>query len=162
LADHLQHFRRHGKVASFLCVRPNLSYHVVSLDAKEDLVSGIHAINNGEMRINGGYFIFQKKIFDYLGAKEELVLEPFQRLIEKKQLIGYGYNGFWAGMDTFKDKEQLEDLWGSGTAPWHVWKDNGVGPEDAKLPAPVPVVEFVDRRSSVGNGITGPRKVGRT
>jgi glucose-1-phosphate cytidylyltransferase len=91
------------------------------------LVSGIHAINNGSVRINGGYFVFKKKIFDYIRENEELVNEPFHRLLEEKQLIGYPYDGFWAGMDTFKDKQQLESLWGSGTAPWEVWKTNGNG-----------------------------------
>jgi glucose-1-phosphate cytidylyltransferase len=129
--DHLKHFREQGKIASFLCVRPNLSYHVVSLDEGGSNVSG-------------------------LGPGEELVLEPFQRLIDEKQLAGYAYDGFWAGMDTFKDKEQLETLWGSGQAPWHVWRD---GKEEQKRPAPAPVAEFVDRRSSMSNGITGTRRV---
>jgi glucose-1-phosphate cytidylyltransferase len=128
LPKQLEHFHEHGRIASFLCVRPNLSYHMVSLEeGNGSLVSGIHAINNGSVRINGGYFIFNKKIFDYIGEKEELVNEPFHRLLEEKQLIGYPYDGFWAGMDTFKDKQQLENLWGSGTAPWEVWKANGNG-----------------------------------
>ena len=132
LPEQLEHFHEQGKVASFLCVRPNLSYHMVSLEeGNGSLVSGIHAINNGSVRINGGYFIFKKKIFDYIGQKEELVNEPFHRLIEEKQLIGYPYDGFWAGMDTFKDKQQLETLWGSGTAPWEVWKANGNGRQEA-------------------------------
>ena len=63
------------------------------------------------VRINGGFFVFKKKIFDYIREKEELVNEPFHRLIEEKQLIGYRYDGFWAGMDTFKDKQELESLW---------------------------------------------------
>jgi glucose-1-phosphate cytidylyltransferase len=159
LPEHLKHFREQGKIASFLCVRPNLSYHVVSLDAQGDMVSGIHPINNGSMLINGGYFIFKKEIFNYLQPREELVLEPFQRLIDEKQLAGYAYDGFWAGMDTFKDKEQLESLWGNGEAPWHVWRENKNGREEQKRPAPVPVAEFVDRRSAVGNGITGTRRV---
>jgi glucose-1-phosphate cytidylyltransferase len=162
LPEHLDHFREHGKIASFLCVRPNLSYHVVSLDSDDSHVAGIHAINNGSMRINGGYFIFRKEIFDYLGPKEELVLEPFQRLIEEKQLIGYSYDGFWAGMDTFKDREQLENLWGSGIAPWHVWKNNGGGTDSAHAAAPAPVAEFLDRRRAMGNGVSGPVKVARS
>jgi glucose-1-phosphate cytidylyltransferase len=128
LPQQLEHFHEQGKIASFLCVRPNLSYHMVSLEAGNgSLVSGIHAISNGSVRINGGYFIFKKQIFDYIGQKEELVSEPFHRLVEEKQLIGYPYDGFWAGMDTFKDKQQLESLWGGGTAPWEVWKANANG-----------------------------------
>jgi len=128
LPEQLAHFHEQGKIASFLCVRPNLSYHMVSLeDGDGNLVSGIHAINNGAVRINGGFFIFKKRIFDYIGPKEELVIEPFQRLIHERQLIGYRHDGFWAGMDTFKDKQQLDSLWGSGIAPWEVWKVNGNG-----------------------------------
>jgi len=125
LPKQLEHFRQHGKLASFLCVRPNLSYHLVALQDGTSLVAGIHAINNGNVRINGGYFIFKKQIFDYIGEKEELVAEPFNRLLQEKQLIGYTYDGFWASMDTFKDKQHLEDLYARGVAPWEVWKTNG-------------------------------------
>jgi glucose-1-phosphate cytidylyltransferase len=54
-----------------------------------------------------------------------LISEPFQRLVQERQLIGYLYDGFWTSMDTFKDKQQLENLWGSGAAPWEVWRGNG-------------------------------------
>jgi glucose-1-phosphate cytidylyltransferase len=128
LPQQLDHFHRQGKIASFMCVRPNLSYHLVSLDeGNGSLVSDIHAINNGNVRINGGFFIFKKKIFEYIREKEELVIEPFHRLLAEKQLIGYPYDGFWASMDTFKDKQQLEGLCSGGAAPWEVWKSNGNG-----------------------------------
>ena len=126
LPQQLEHFHQQDKIASFLCVRPNLSYHLVSLEqGNGSLVSGIHAIDNGSVRINGGFFIFKKKIFEYMRDKEELVIEPFHRLVAEKQLIGYPYDGFWASMDTFKDKQQLESLYASGAAPWEVWKTNG-------------------------------------
>lgn len=129
LSEQLAHFHRHGKIASFLCVRPNLSYHLVSLqEGNGNLVSRFQAINNGTVRINGGFFIFKKKIFDYIREREELVNEPFQRLVDEQQLVGYPYDGFWASMDTFKDKQQLEGLLASGTAPWEVWKFDGKGP----------------------------------
>jgi glucose-1-phosphate cytidylyltransferase len=128
LPQQLQHFHEQDKVASFLCVRPNLSYHMVSLQqGNGSLVSEIRAINDGNLRINGGYFVFKKKIFDYMREKEELVIEPFHRLVAEKQLIGYPYDGFWASMDTFKDKQQLESLYAGGGAPWEVWKTNGNG-----------------------------------
>jgi glucose-1-phosphate cytidylyltransferase len=128
LPQQLEHFHDQDKVASFLCVRPNLSYHMVSLQqGNGSLVSEIRAINDGNVRINGGYFIFKKKIFEYMRGKEELVIEPFHRLVAEKQLIGYPYDGFWASMDTFKDKQQLESLCATGIAPWEVWKANGNG-----------------------------------
>lgn len=124
----LEHFHQHDKVASFLCVRPSVSYHMVSLQEGDgSLVSGIQAMNNGTVRINGGFFVFKKEIFNYIRDKEELVGEPFQRLVEKKELIGYQYDGFWKSMDTFKDKQHLESLYIGGMAPWQVWKSNGNG-----------------------------------
>jgi glucose-1-phosphate cytidylyltransferase len=128
LPQQLAHFRKQDKIAGFLCVRPNLSYHMVSLrEGNGNLVSGIHAINNGSIRINGGFFIFKQKIFEYIREKEELVAEPFQRLTEEEQLVGYPYDGFWESMDTFKDKQHLESLCIAGIAPWEVWKKNGNG-----------------------------------
>jgi glucose-1-phosphate cytidylyltransferase len=127
LPSQLQEFREQNKVASFLCVLPNLTYHMVSLKEGSNLVSSIDSIANGSVRINGGYFIFRKEIFEYIREHEELVLEPFQRLMAEDQLIGYPYNGFWAGMDTFKDRQWLESMWSDGTAPWDVWNNAGTG-----------------------------------
>jgi glucose-1-phosphate cytidylyltransferase len=126
LEEQINHFHQQNKTASFLCVRPNLSYHTVSIaQGNGSLVRDIHPINNGDLRINGGFFIFKKQIFDYILEKEELVIEPFHRLLKEKQLIGYAYDGFWESMDTFKDRQHLESLASSGLAPWEVWKNNG-------------------------------------
>jgi len=136
LPEQLDHFHKHDKVASFLAVRPSLSYHMVSIQEGEgNLVSGIRAINNGSVRINGGFFIFKTKIFDYIREREELVNGPFLRLIDEQQLIGYPYDGYWASMDTFKDKQELDGQWGTGLAPWEVWKNN----RQKKSGAPVAV-----------------------
>jgi len=125
---HLPHlietFLQQNKAGSFVSVRPNLSYHLVSAQA-DGLVRGVCEISRSDLRINGGYFIFRKEIFQYIREREELVQEPFQRLIEKKQLIAYPYDGFFASMDTFKDKQTLDDLYNTGKAPWEVWKVNG-------------------------------------
>jgi glucose-1-phosphate cytidylyltransferase len=120
----IEYFQEHGKIANFVSPRPNLSYHAVSVNG-DGLVDGITAITNTNLRINGGYFLFQRAIFDYLQDGEELVLEPFQRLIAAKQLMAYPYDGFFASMDTFKDRQQLEDLYARGKAPWEVWRTHG-------------------------------------
>jgi len=121
LNDHIDHFKRRNRVASFLSVKPNLSYHIVSMK-DHNLVDAMQPFKKCDVRINGGYFIFKKEIFNYIRDGEELVLEPFYRLIEKEQLSAYEFDGFWAGMDTFKDKQILEELHGQGNAPWEVWK----------------------------------------
>ncbi|MBW8889562.1 MAG: glucose-1-phosphate cytidylyltransferase, partial [Fibrobacteres bacterium] len=66
------------------------------------------------------------EIFDHIKPGEELVHEPFQRLIAKGELTAYHHNGFWGCMDTFKDKQQLDDLYAKGDAPWEVWKKSAL------------------------------------
>ena len=65
--------------------------------------------------------MIRKEIFHYIRPGEDLVDEPFQRLIEAGELITIKHEGFWACMDTFKERQQLEDLWSKGAAPWQVW-----------------------------------------
>jgi glucose-1-phosphate cytidylyltransferase len=110
-----------NKTAAFLCVRPSLSCHHVSMD-KAGLVQEIKAMGQSEILINGGYFVFKRSIFDYIKDGEELVREPFSRLIEKRDLLGYPYEGFWKSMDTFKEKQELDDMYSDGIAPWQLWK----------------------------------------
>ena len=117
----IEQFQRGGKIGNFVSVRPNLSYHAV-LAGDDGLVNEITAITKTNLRINGGYFMFQRAIFDHICDGEELVQEPFQRLIAAKQLMAYAYDGFFASMDTFKDKQHLEDLYAHGKAPWEVWR----------------------------------------
>ena len=121
LPDLVSFSRRSNKVATFVSAKPNLSYHVVSADP-DGIVTEIKAIKESSLRINSGFFVFKRNIFDYIRNGEELVLEPFQRLIEEKGLMAYPYDGFYASMDTFKDKQQLDDLYARGDAPWEVWR----------------------------------------
>lgn len=121
LPAQIDQFQRHGKVASFLCVKPHLSYHFVSTD-KHGLVESISDVSQSRLRINGGYFIFKKDIFNYIHDGEELLSEPFQRLTKERNLAAHKYDGFWVTMDTFKDKQMLDDLYSRGNAPWEVWK----------------------------------------
>jgi glucose-1-phosphate cytidylyltransferase len=121
LAEYIDHFLKRDKVGSFLAVTPSQSYHVVSING--DLASGIRPIAESGLLINGGFFVFRSEIFNYMREGEELVVQPFQRLIQKQQLLAYKYEGYWGCMDTFKDKQQLDDLYSRGEAPWEVWKD---------------------------------------
>jgi glucose-1-phosphate cytidylyltransferase len=120
LNDQIDQFRRGGKIASFVCVRPNLSFHFITLNS-DGVVKSINDVFHSDIRVNGGYFIFRKDIFQYIKEGEELLYEPFQRLLEREQLLAYKYDGFWAAMDNFKDKQMLDDLFVRGPAPWQVW-----------------------------------------
>ena len=83
-----------------------------------DTVERFRSNQESEIWINGGYFIFRKEIFDYIRDGEELVLEPFNRLIEDGQLIAYKYEGFWRAMDTLRDRQVLEEMVERGEMPW--------------------------------------------
>ena len=124
IPSQLEHFHSQQAVASFVCVRPNLSYHFVSYDA-DNRVTGIRDIGTQGVRINGGFFIFRQEIFDCINPGEELVEEPFERLCRQRRLLVYPYDGFWSSMDTFKDKQRFEDLYAKGAAPWMIWNKNG-------------------------------------
>jgi len=117
----IDYFYENRKIAGFLCVKPTQSFHVVSMK-DNGMVSAIQHVAQSDIWINGGYFIFRKEIFKYINEGEELVQEPFSRLSEMEELMAYKYEGFWACMDTFKDKQQLDDLYAHGHAPWEVWK----------------------------------------
>jgi len=121
LDEHVDNFMREGKIASFVSVRPNLSFHVVQTDDR-GRVTSIEDIAKSHLRINGGFFIFKREIFDYMRDGEELVNEPFQRLLQRDELLAYRYDGFWQAMDTFKDRQGLEQRYSAGDAPWEVWK----------------------------------------
>jgi len=120
LPKYIEHFRQRRKVGSFVCVKPSQTFHVVQME--DDVVTDIQHAAHAGLWMNGGFFIFRNDIFRYMQDGEELVVEPFQRLIAKGQLIAHKYEGFWACMDTFKEKQQLEDLYTRGDAPWEVWK----------------------------------------
>jgi glucose-1-phosphate cytidylyltransferase len=118
---YLDFARKQDAVATFVSVRPSLSYHVVRT-APGGLVTDIKELTRSDIRINGGLFVLKTDIFKDLGPGEELVSQPFQRLIQKRQLAAYEYDGYFGAMDTFKDKQQLDDLYERGDAPWEVWK----------------------------------------
>lgn len=126
LTEAVEKFYSTDKIASFLSVRPSQTFHLIYTQPN-GIVTQIKDVNEANLRSNGGYFIFKNEIFDYfdyINEKEELVHEPFQRLISIKQLFAYEYNGFWACMDTFKEKQPLEDMFSLGNAPWEIWKHN--------------------------------------
>jgi len=117
----VENFKNLGCVATFLSAPPNLSYHIVDT-GDGGVVREIREMTRSNLRINSGYFAFRRKIFDYIRPGEELVREPFQRLIAEKQLMAHEHKGFFLAMDTFKDRQQMEDHLSSGVAPWEIWK----------------------------------------
>jgi glucose-1-phosphate cytidylyltransferase len=81
-------------------------------------VQAFRPSNRSNIWINGGYFIMRPEVFDYMREGEELVLEPFNRLIADDQLLAYRHDSFWLPMDTLRDRQVLEDLVEQGQMPW--------------------------------------------
>jgi glucose-1-phosphate cytidylyltransferase len=133
----IDEFVESGKVGTFLCAPPSQTFHVVTLD-KNNLVENIKYVRDAEILVNAGYFVFKRELFDYLNMGEELVMEPFQRLIAKGLLQGFRYDRFWA-MDTFKEQQELSDMFNQGKAPWEVWKTAAI--EKPMLHTHMPVVK---------------------
>ena len=125
LDDMIDYFKKSDKIACFLTIRPPLTYHLVNIGSDGDVREFVSS-DRSDIWINGGYFIFKPAIFDYMQPGEELVLEPFNRLIKDNQLITYKHEGFWRSMDTLRDRQMLEDLVEKGDMPWVV-KGNGGG-----------------------------------
>jgi len=116
----IESFERSANIACFVSVKPRASFHLI--DAGPDgVVNSIAHVAKSGARINGGYMVLRQEVFNYLHDGEELVEEPFQRLIDEGKLMAYPHDGYWACMDTFKEKQDLEDLFGRGNAPWAVW-----------------------------------------
>jgi glucose-1-phosphate cytidylyltransferase len=120
LSEMVEQFRASNAIASLLLVQPTASFDIVRSGA-DGRISEVAALSRSDIWINGGYFVMRKEMFDYIEPGDELVRRPFQRLIERGALMGYRCKSFWQCLDTFKDKQSLEEL-NQTTAPWKVWR----------------------------------------
>jgi len=99
-----------------MCVRPAAQFHIVSFEG--DRIAGIRAAADAGLWLNGGFFAFRQEVFDYLRPGEDLVDHALNRMIAEDRVLPYLYDGFWAPMDTLKDKQLLESLYEQGEPPW--------------------------------------------
>jgi len=121
LPDQIAFARRRRAVATFLSVKPNLSYHAVTAD-RHGVVTQVRPFADTDLRVNGGFFVLRQEIFGFLGPGEDLVQQPFQRLMRLRQLAAYSYDGFWLAVDTAKDKQRIDEIVAAGAPPWLVWR----------------------------------------
>jgi glucose-1-phosphate cytidylyltransferase len=121
-------FQRSKALASFVVVRSSQSFHAVQFDP-DGQVSQMGAMQDQALWINGGFFVLNRAIFDHINEGEELVEEPFGRLIAKQSLRAFRWDGFWQCMDTFKDKIAFDRMDARGACPWKLWHKTGaLGP----------------------------------
>jgi glucose-1-phosphate cytidylyltransferase len=135
--DLIQEFERSDAVASLLAVKPQDSFHVVEID-DGDLVTGLTAVADMSMRINGGYFILRQGIFKYLNEGDDLVMDGCVRAAEDGRMRAVRYDGFWAPMDTLKERTALEEQYRRGVSPWALWRDRPLEPGRTITPVEMP------------------------
>ena len=109
------------QVGSLVAVPPPDSFHVVGFGA-DGSMTGIAPVGGMDMWINGGFFVLRQGIFDYLGPDEDLVTDACVRAAAAGRFTANRYTGFWASMDTLKERAYLEELHASGAAPWELWR----------------------------------------
>jgi glucose-1-phosphate cytidylyltransferase len=123
LPSMLETFQKSDAVASLLLVQPTGSFDIVNV-GQAGQVTGTCPLTRSDIWINGGFFAMRREILVDIQPGDDLLPGPFHRLIQKQALMAYKYTGFWQCMDTFKDKQRLEDL-NQGSAPWKVWNHFG-------------------------------------
>ncbi len=127
LPQMIEDFSRRDSYASFLSVQPRSSSMDTVQLCEDGLVRAIKCMKESNIWVNGGYFVLRKDVFRYLKPGEEFVYEPMKRMIAEGKVWSPRYEGFWQCMDTFKDKQSLDELEASGSAPWCVWKNSCAG-----------------------------------
>ena len=118
----LEFHRRHGKYATITSVQPSGRFGALRLDEHDNVISFLEKPRGDGASINGGFFVLEPQIFDYIQGDETLwEKEPLENLARDGQLAAYRHGGFWKAMDTLRDKRELENLWNSGRAAWKIW-----------------------------------------
>jgi glucose-1-phosphate cytidylyltransferase len=136
--DLIEEFRKTDAVGQLLAVKPQDSFHVVDIVAGST-VTGLTPVADMAMRINGGYFVLRQGIFDYLEEGEDLVMDACIRAAKDGRMRAAVYDGFWAPMDTVKERSALEAQYRQGNSPWAVWRTHPV-----ELGRPVIPVQQID------------------
>lgn len=121
ITDLLQFHKQSGKLATLTAVQPLGRFGALELH-NEQVTRFVEKPITENGWINGGFFVLQPEVLSLIDGDETFFeLEPLQRLVAKQQLAAFQHEGFWQPMDTLREKIQLESLWDSGNAPWHVW-----------------------------------------
>lgn len=110
----------HGRIATVTAVHPQANFGFLQLN-DAGFVTNFQEKPVLDEWINGGFFVFNRRIFDYLGADTTLEREPLEKLARESQLVAYQHTGFWKCMDTYKDNLEFNQLWETKKAAWRVW-----------------------------------------
>jgi len=119
----VRNHEKSGKAVTLTAVQPTGRFGSIEMDEKGAVQSFKEKPDGDNAWINGGFFIMEPGVFDYLTEGDATILErkPLERLAETGQLNAYKHHGFWRPMDTLRDKNEINDMWAKKTAPWALW-----------------------------------------
>lgn len=116
--------KKSGKLATLTAINAGQRFGVLEINSNNNIEAFREKSTTDGALINGGYMVLEPKVFDYIeGDSTVFEKEPLEKLAKENQLMAYKHEGFWKCMDTLRDKNQLEEMWNSGHAPWKVWED---------------------------------------
>lgn len=124
ISNLIEFHEKNNKVATLTAVKPAGRFGVLAIAADNKTVNDFQEKPSGDGNyVNGGFFVFSQKIFDYIPDGDQIFLEqePLKNLAENSQLVSFKHDGFWYAMDTQRDKIHLENLWQQNKAPWKIW-----------------------------------------
>jgi glucose-1-phosphate cytidylyltransferase len=122
LQELLAYHRSHGRLATVTVVHPYSNFGLLELDTRGAVTAFREKPRMTEW-VNGGFFVFERAVFDYLSSDSVLEREPLERLAREGQLMAYRHSGFWACLDTYKDHVVLNQMWDAGQAEWRIWQE---------------------------------------
>lgn len=116
--------KKNGKIATITAINPGQRFGILDINSNNQVENFREKNNIDGSFINGGYMVLEPEIFNYIDGDETIFeKEPLENLAKSGQLMAYKHEGFWKCMDTLRDKNQLEEMWNKGQAPWKVWED---------------------------------------
>jgi len=115
--------KSHGKIATVTGISPTSRFGELKFEGDQVQAFYEKPKDGGKSLINGGFFIFNREVFDFLTPDDDCDLEigPLEEIAQKGELMVYKHSGFWACMDTLRDMEYLNKLWAEGKAEWKIW-----------------------------------------
>jgi glucose-1-phosphate cytidylyltransferase len=116
----LEFHKSHGKIATVTAVQPTSRFGTLEIDTSKQ-VKNFSEKPKSEQWINGGFFVFEPRIFEYLNSESTLEKEPLENLAKNNELMAFQHTGFWQPMDTYRETQELNDMWNENIAPWKTW-----------------------------------------
>jgi glucose-1-phosphate cytidylyltransferase len=116
----LEYHKKNGNIVTLTAINPESQFGIIELNQKNEILE-FKEKPKLDYWINGGFFVFSRKIFDYLKDDNDLEKEAFETLARERQICAFKHDGFWKCMNTFKDTIELNELWADGKSPWKTW-----------------------------------------